>query len=125
MFSSTYPRTQQWKKSVKSAKKQMTEVVMARIAAVMEPQPTERRKSGGARYGRGHNTWPNGDALMEQILEDLSTTPQEEVLKRIASLPRTRQDKVLDIHRQLAEGTYELADRLDKAIDQVLEAITA
>jgi hypothetical protein len=61
---------------------------------------------------------------MEQILEDLSTTPQEEVLERIASLPRTRQDKVLDIRRQVMEGTYAVASRLDRAIDRVLEAFT-
>ena len=63
--------------------------------------------------------------MIEQILENLNTTPQEEVLQRIASLPRTRRDKVLDIRRQLTEGTYEVADRLDRAIDRVLEAITA
>jgi hypothetical protein len=62
---------------------------------------------------------------MEQILEDLNTTPQEEVLTKIASLPRTRQDKVLDIRRQLTEGTYAVADRLDRAIDRILEAVTA
>jgi anti-sigma28 factor (negative regulator of flagellin synthesis) len=62
---------------------------------------------------------------MEQILQDLSITPQEEVRKRIAFLPRTRRDKVLDIRRQIAEGTYEVADRMDRAIDRVLEAITA
>jgi hypothetical protein len=61
---------------------------------------------------------------MEQILENLNATPQEEVLKRITSLPDIRRGKVLDIHRQLTEGTYEVADRLDRAIDRVLEAIS-
>jgi len=62
---------------------------------------------------------------MQQILEDLSITPQEAVLTKIASLPRARQDKVLSIRRQLTEGTYAVADRLDRVIDRVLEAITA
>jgi hypothetical protein len=31
---------------------------------------------------------------------------------------------VLDIRRQLAEGTYEAADWLDIAMDRVLEAVT-
>jgi hypothetical protein len=61
---------------------------------------------------------------MLQILEDLRTTPQEAVLTQIASLPRPRQDKVLDIRRQLTEGTYAVAERLDMAIDRALEAIT-
>ena len=61
---------------------------------------------------------------MEQTLENMSATPREKVSRRIASLPDTRRNKVLDIRRRIAEGTYEIADRLDKAVDQVLEAIT-
>ena len=98
---------------------------MARIAALMELQPTDRRRSHDARNDQGPDTSPDGDVLMEQILENLNTTPQEEVLKRITSLPRNRQGKVLDIRRQIADGTYEVAARLDTVIDRVLEAITA
>jgi len=61
---------------------------------------------------------------MEQILVNMSSTPWEEVLKRIASSPHIRRGKVLSIRRQIAEGTYEIEDRLDGAIDGVLEAIT-
>ena len=98
---------------------------MARIASLMELQPTERRKSQEARNDRGRDAPPNGDAWMEQILENTNATPEEEVWKRIASLPDIRRDKVLDICRQLMEGTYDVADRLDRARDRVLEAITA
>ena len=98
---------------------------MARIAALMELQPVNRRRSQEARNDQGCDASPHGDVLMEQTLEDLSTTPQEEVSKEIASLPRTRQNKVLDLRHQLMEGTYEVADRLNRAIDRVLEAITA
>jgi len=101
------------------------EVIMARIAALMELPLTDRRKPLEAQNDQGRDASPNGDALMEQILGNTNTTPQEEVLKRIASLPRTRRDKVLDIRRQIAEGTYEVADRLDRAMDRVLETITA
>jgi len=68
---------------------------MARIAALMELQPAERRISKKARNDQGPDTSPDTDVLMEQILEDLSTTPQEEVLTRIASLPDPRRGKVL------------------------------
>ena len=98
---------------------------MARIAALMELRPTDRRKPQDARYDQGCDTSPDGDVLMEQILENMNTTPPEEVLKRITSLPNIRRGKVLDIRRQLTEGTYEVAGRLDRAIDRVLEAITA
>jgi len=60
---------------------------MARIAALMELRPTDRRRPQDARYDQGCDTSPKGDVLMEQILEDLNTTPPEEVLKRITSLP--------------------------------------
>ncbi len=98
---------------------------MARIAGLTELPLTDRRKLQEARNDQGRDASPNGDALMEEILGNINATPQEEVGKRIAFLPRTRRDKVLDIRRQIAEGTYEVADRMDRAIDRVLEAITA
>ena len=97
---------------------------MATIAAVTELQTTDRRRSQSAGNDQGRDTSRTGDALMERILRNMNTTPQEDVLKRITSLPPIRQGKVLDIRRQIADGTYEVADRLDKSIDRVLEAIT-
>jgi hypothetical protein len=97
---------------------------MATIAAVTELQLTDRCISQNARNDQGCDTSPNGDVLLEQVFENINTTPQEGVLKRIASLPDIRLCKVLSIHRQLTEGTYEVAGRLDRAIDRVMEAIT-
>jgi len=97
---------------------------MATIAAVTELQTTDRRRSQSAGNDQGRDTSPTGDVLMEQILENMNTTPREDVLKRITSQPHIRQGKVLDIRRQIADGTYEVADRLDRSIDRVLEAIT-
>ena len=93
-------------------------------AAFVELQPTDRRKPQGTRNTQGHDTPPNGDILMEQILEKMNTTPQEEMLKRIASLADIRRGKVLSIRRHVTDGTYQVADRLDEAMDHVLEAIT-
>jgi anti-sigma28 factor (negative regulator of flagellin synthesis) len=59
------------------------------------------------------------------VLDNRNATSQEEALKRISSLPPVRQGKVLDIRRQIAKGTYEVADRLDKAMNRVLESLTA
>jgi anti-sigma28 factor (negative regulator of flagellin synthesis) len=98
---------------------------MAKTAALMELQPADRRRSQEARKDQGRDAPPNGSVLMEQIFEDLSTKPQEEVLKRIAFLPDIRRGKVLNIRTQITKGTYEVANRLDRAIDRVLEAITA
>ena len=98
---------------------------MARTAALMELRPTDRRRPQDARYDQGCDTSPDGEVLLEHFLENMNATPPEEVLKRISSLPRTQRDKVLDLRRQIADGTYEVADRLDPVIDRVLEAITA
>jgi len=98
---------------------------MARIAALMGLRPTDRSKPQDTRCDQGRDTSPDGDVVMKQILENLNTTPQEEVLKRIASFPPNRQGKVLGIRRQIADGTYEVADRLNTVTDRVLEALTA
>ena len=64
------------------------------------------------------------DLLMEQILENINTTPIGQVLKKIASLPEVRREKVLDVRRQLTEGKYNLNERLDIALDRVLEDLS-
>ena len=70
------------------------------------------------------NLTPDEDFIMEQILENLNTTPIGQVLNKIASLPEVRKEKVLDVRRQISEGKYELNERLDVALDRVLEELT-
>ena len=94
---------------------------MARTVTFLQFQPEDPRKPQDAKNAQGRDAAPMGDPLLEQILENMDMTPPEEVLKRIASLPDIRRGKVLDIRRQLREGTYEVAGRLDRAMDRVLE----
>jgi anti-sigma28 factor (negative regulator of flagellin synthesis) len=61
------------------------------------------------------------DVIMEQILENIHHTPLGRVLKRIASLPEVRQQKVLRLRRQITSGRYDLTERLDEVVDKVLE----
>jgi len=68
---------------------------------------------------------PNKDLMMEQILENLNNTPIGQVLQKIASLPEVRKDKILNVRRQLTDGKYDLNERLDIALDKVLEDLTA
>ncbi|UCE98970.1 MAG: flagellar biosynthesis anti-sigma factor FlgM [Planctomycetota bacterium] len=70
------------------------------------------------------NVISDEDLIMEQILENINTTPVGQVLKKIASLPEVRREKVLDIRRQLTEGKYNLNERLDVALDKVLDELT-
>ena len=71
------------------------------------------------------NLAPDSDVMLEQILENMHTTPIGRVLRKIASLPEVRREKILDVRRQLTEGRYDLSERLDIAIDKVLEKFTA
>ena len=64
------------------------------------------------------------DLVIEQILENINNTSIGQVLKKIASLPDARQKKVLGVRRQLTEGQYDLNERLDVALDKVLEDLT-
>lgn len=72
----------------------------------------------------GDDLVADNDFLIEQILENVNHTPLGQVLKRVASLPEVRQKKVLDLRRSLADGRYDLNDRLDMALDKVLEELT-
>ena len=67
---------------------------------------------------------PDQDLVMEQILESINNTPIGQVLKRIASLPEVRKEKVLDLRRKITEGEYDLTERLDIAVDKFLEKLT-
>jgi hypothetical protein len=61
------------------------------------------------------------DMLMEQILDNMNRTPIGQVLKKIASLPEVRRKKILHVRRQLSEGRYDLSERLDLALEKVLD----
>ena len=65
------------------------------------------------------------DIMMEQILNNINTTPIGQVLRKIATLPEVRKEKVLDVRKQLTEGKYNLDEHLDVALDKVLESFTA
>ncbi len=67
----------------------------------------------------------NDDLAMEEILENLDRTPLGQVLKRVASMPEVRQKKVLEVRKSLSQGQYSLNDRLDKALERVLEDLKA
>ena len=90
-----------------------------------EQQSINRCKSRLAPNNRGGGASSDSDILMKQILKDLRAMPQEQLLKRIASLPEIRRGKVLNICRQIRQGDYSVENRLDRTIDRVLEMIIA
>jgi hypothetical protein len=74
---------------------------------------------------RRRNLLSDEDLLMEQILENINATPIGQVLKKIASLPEVRKQKVLSVRRQLTEGRYDLNERLEVVLDRVLDDLLA
>jgi hypothetical protein len=87
----------------------------------------EGRVGDGGRQSDFVGEGPVGedDLLMEQILENINTTPIGQVLKKIACLPEVRRKKVLDVRRRINKGEYHLSERLNIALDRVLEDLTA
>jgi hypothetical protein len=69
----------------------------------------------------GANLAHDKDLIMEQILDNINHTPLGQVLKKIASLPEVRQQKVLRLRRQITAGRYDLSERLEDVLDKVLE----
>ena len=67
----------------------------------------------------------DNDLLMEQIVNNINNTPIGQVLRTIASLPEVRKEKVLSLRSRIRGGDYELTDKLDAALDKVLEEIIA
>jgi len=63
------------------------------------------------------------DLLTEEILNNITKTPLGQVLKRIASMPEVRKEKVINVRSQICKGNYNLSERLDVALDKVLEEL--
>ncbi len=63
------------------------------------------------------------DLLAEDLLENINSTPIGQLLKTIASLPEVRQEKILNVRHQLSQGKYDLNERLDTALDKILEEL--
>lgn len=63
------------------------------------------------------------DCLAEELLKNINTTPIGRLLKEIAQMPEIRHDKVATLRNQLNRGEYNLNERLDLALDKVLEEL--
>jgi len=94
-------------------------VLLSKVVKMANFSPDGKNNSADDNFIR------DKDLLMEQILANLNSTPIGQVLKRIASLPEVRKEKVLDIRRRLTEGQYDFNERLDMALDKVLDDLIA
>jgi hypothetical protein len=63
------------------------------------------------------------DMLAKELLHNINTTPIGRLLKQIAEMPEIRYEKVSDVRNQLKRGEYNLNERLELALDRVLEEL--
>jgi hypothetical protein len=63
------------------------------------------------------------DQLAEEILHNMNNTPVGKLLAVIAALPEVRQEKVDQVKLELSNGTYDLEQNLDVALDAILEEL--
>ena len=99
---------------------------MARVVEMPSVRSNDHHEARDVRCRKAaERSTLSDDVLMEAILENIHTTPIGQVLRRIGELPEVRRGKVLSVRRRLDEGTYDLDDRLDAALDRVMEDLTA
>ena len=63
------------------------------------------------------------DILAEEMLKNVNSTPIGKLLKRIATMPEIRKEKVTNVRKQLNQGNYDVENRLDLALDIVIEEL--
>ncbi len=65
------------------------------------------------------------DFVSDGLLENINSTPLGRLLKIIAHLPEIRQEKVVQVKRQLDHDLYDIGEHLDLAMDKMLEEFIA
>ncbi|NLK42742.1 MAG: hypothetical protein GX298_11940 [Planctomycetes bacterium] len=68
--------------------------------------------------------WASPDFPTERVIRHLDTNPIGRLLKLIAALPEVRYEKIEHARRQLSMSDEVLNERLDVALDRVLEELT-
>lgn len=63
------------------------------------------------------------DFSEQQLFEHMQSNPLGRLLQLIARLPEVRREKVLHARRQIRENSPELENRLDLALDRILEEL--
>jgi negative regulator of flagellin synthesis FlgM len=58
-----------------------------------------------------------------QITDEVDFSEAAQFMEQINQMPEMREDRVEAVRQQIAEGTYETSDRLNAAIDRLLDEI--
>jgi len=85
-------------------------------AHVHGPQPI-----ASPHAGRPASPAPGGGS--SPVTDELHISTAGQFIDQIHELPAIRQDRVAALRQAIAEGTYETADKLDAAVDRLLDEI--
>ncbi len=81
---------------------------------------------GPQAVGAPHGTravQPDGPPDSAQIHDEVETSDPAQLLEQVRQLPEIRQDRVDAIRAKIAEGSYETKEKLDVAIERLLDEI--
>ena len=53
--------------------------------------------------------------------DEVTISPEADLLARISEMPEIRQERVDQIRAQIAEGHYDTSEKLDVAVDRLLD----
>ena len=66
---------------------------------------------------------PPAPAQTGALQDELSISEAGQLIDKVGQLPEIRQDRVNQIRAQIADGTYETADKLEIALGRLLDEI--
>jgi negative regulator of flagellin synthesis FlgM len=76
----------------------------------------------GAPHGVGASQ-PTKQAESPQIADQVDISDAARALDEVHQMPDIRQDRVDAVRQQIADGTYETPDKLDAALERLLDEI--
>ena len=58
-----------------------------------------------------------------QIADEVDISDAARLVEQVRQLPETREDRVEAVRRQIAAGTYETSDKMNVAVERLLDEI--
>jgi negative regulator of flagellin synthesis FlgM len=72
---------------------------------------------------RSYNSQPTPPAKSAQGADEISISPEADMVSRVREVPDVRADRVARIKAEIASGTYETDAKLDLALSRLLDEI--
>jgi len=70
-----------------------------------------------------HPAQPTARPEPSQIVDQIDISEAAQLVEQVRQLPDIREDRVEAVRQQIAAGTYDTSDKLDAAIERLLDEI--